>query len=288
MRPDAADIRLLIELYSDGELDAADMARAESVLESDASAREYLLALEEMKALVSLPIEDAAEQVSFDGLFDRVAARIDFAAAPERSAAMDALVVAYADGQLASAGEAERVRAYLGAHAEAREGVEALRELKELVRMPIEHASASVDFDALALRIRTAIDAEAAAVRFDASVQAARPGFWSRLVDFLGGRAVIASAVTAAAVVMIMLPFTSSRSDTDPVQIHNHYYEFSPAETVGYNWDSIEKGYEGTFRPGDGRDDLAPVIWIAPEGSTAWEKEPDTDPDAGLGSETSL
>lgn len=293
MRPDEADIRLLIELYADGELDDADRARAEQLLESDAAAQEYLLALEEMRGLVGLPIDDAAEQVSFDGLFDRVATEVglDVAVAPERSAELDALVVAYADGQLSDAADVARAEAYLGTHAAAREGVAAQEELRDLVRAPIEYAAEQVDFDALARRIDAAVAHEMQTMRAagPAAAEPARPGFWSRVLDAIGGRAVLASAATAAAVVMLMLPFTGDREPGgDPVQIHNHYYEFSPAETVGYQWDSIDKGFEGTFQPGDKVTDLAPVIWIAPEGSSEWEKDPDNDPDAGFAAETSL
>lgn len=66
------DIQLLIELYADGEIDAADRPRVEAALESDPAAREYLAVVEELRDAVRLPVEAALERVSFDGLFDRV------------------------------------------------------------------------------------------------------------------------------------------------------------------------------------------------------------------------
>ena len=296
MRPDDADIRLQLELYADGELDAADRAMVEQLLDVDPAAKEYLLALEEMRSLVAAPIADAAEQVDFGGLFDRVNAQIDLAAASPaqaaaRSAELDALVVAYADGQITDAAERRKVEAYIDSNADVRDGFEALEEMRELVRAPIEYAAEQVDFNALALRIDAAIDREieVAEQTRRAVEKASRPGAWARFVEWIGGRAVVASALTAAAVVMIMLPFTGGDS-VDPVEIHNHYYE-NAAEAVGQEWGAIEKGYDAQFQPGDKVQDMAPVVWIAPEGSgglSDWEKDPENDPDAGMGAETSL
>lgn len=299
MRPHDADIRLLLELYSDGELHGPDLAKAEALLESDEAAREYVLALEEMRGLVSLPIDEVAEGVRFDGLFERVTAQAaEEADTVRRTQEMDGLVVAYADGQVRDPVDRERVEEYMAAHREAATGFAAVRDLGELVRAPIEAQADAVDFTALAQRIDAAldrIDAEGVAAQ-SAAMEAPKRSLWSRLLDAVGGPTVFASAATAAAVVFIMLPFTrSGEQTTDPVEIHNHYYT-NPAEAVGYALDSIEKGYEADFRPGDKVNDIAPVLWISADGSGDWAKEDGhaaadgsgDDPDAASDTETSL
>ncbi|MFT6396061.1 MAG: anti-sigma factor RsiW [Bradymonadia bacterium] len=271
---------MLLELYADGELSGADLTKAEELIESDASAREYLEALKEMNWLVSAPIEHAAEQVNFDGLFARIEGAI---ATSERTSEMDALAVAFADGELHDAGELARVEAYIAAHSEVSDAVEGMREFSQLVRVPIEMAADKVDFSALARRIDRAIDAEVAATEVEAAP--VKASFFARFTGMLGAnRAVFASALTAAAVVMVMLPFTAPDSaQTDPVEIHNYYYQ--TAETVGYEWDGLDKGFEGTFQPEDKDNDIAPVLWIAPEGSAdSWEKESEDAPSGGSGS----
>lgn len=299
MRPHEADIRLLLELYADGELSGPELADAERVLETDPTAKEYLLALEELRGLVALPIEHAAEDVSFDDLFARVAGELDAQTSTiRRTVEMDAMVVAFADGQIHDVAERERVQQYMAAHGQASEGFAALRDLGDLVRAPIEHATDQVNFTALARRIDLAIDREIDdAARVSATVSGmARapetPGLWARFVRAIGGPAVFASAATAAAVLMVMLPFTRGGGDTpDPVQIHNYYYS-DPAEAVGYEWNSIEKGYDAAFQPGDKVNDMAPVLWITPDDSpgsgSGWEKDQARGDSDGSDMDTSL
>lgn len=295
MRPPNEDRRLLLERFADGELSDAEHATVAAMLDEDADAREYVAALAELRELVALPLDAAAETVDFSGLFDRVEARLD---APERSRALDEKVVAFADGQLADA-DKTRVSAYIDAHPGARAGFDAIRDLGEIVRAPIDAASATVDFAALARRIDAAIDRELASVAPARREVAAQPSLWHRLLDAIGGpRAILASAVTAAAAFVILRPGTQPDPAT-PVEIHNHYYEMPAAETVGYDFDSIQKGFQGTFQPEDKVADMAPVIWItaeaptdAPDGSSpaanAFQKDPSTDPDAGSQADVAL
>jgi hypothetical protein len=271
---------MLLELYADGELEGHDLARAESLVASDDRAKEYLESLKEMHWLVAAPIEDAREQVSFDGLFARIEGALT---SSERTAELDAMALALADGEIHDAVELARAQAYLAAHPEVSDAVEGVRELGELIRTPIEVAADRVDFTALARRIDSAIDGEIAQ-QAAAAPAPETPSLWARFTETLGAnRAMFASALTAAAVVMVMLPFTGPEGvETDSVQIHNHYY--TTAETVGYEWEDLEKGFEGTFQPEDKDNDIAPVLWIAPEGSAdSWEKESET-PSGGSGS----
>jgi hypothetical protein len=263
---------MLLELYADGELEGDDLTRAEALVESDDGAKEYLQSLKEMHWLVAAPIEDASEQVSFDGLFARIEGAL---ATCERTAELDATALALADGEIHDAAELARAQLYIDAHPDVSDALEGVRELGELIRTPIEVAADRVDFTALARRIDAAIDREvalepAAAPIADTDTQS----LWAMFTEMLGAnRGVVASVLTAAAVVMLMLPLTTRESaETDPVQIHNHYY--TTAETVGYEWENLDKGFEGTFQPEDKDNDIAPVLWIAAEGSAdSWEKE---------------
>ena len=261
------ETRLLLELYADGEIDDGDRGRIERLLEEDAGAREYLLALEEVSNAVKLPIEMATEAISFDGLFERVMADVETPTlAVERSSELEMLAMMFADGEALSAADQDRVDAYLSAVPEAREGVEAVRELGELTRMPIELAAESVDFDRLAARIQDAVMAEPTAQVAPAQ-EASAPGLWERIVGFFGEhRGVFVSAMVSAALVAFLVPRLTSTSPQAtaptpaPTEVHNHYYGAYGAESVNY-----QPGYWGASQPGDMEDNLAPVIWIAPE-----------------------
>lgn len=200
------------------------------------------------------------------------------------------LLERYVDGELSPA-DAAQAEALLESEESAREHVAAVEELRMLVRAPVEHAMTAVDFDALARRIDEAVAVEALAAQPErASAQApASAGFFARFIEAIGGRTVLASAATAVIVVLVMLPFTNRGGGGEAVQIHNHYYELAPAETVGYEWETIEKGYNGTFTPGDKAEDMAPVIWISPgSGEGDFEKVPPVRHDPGSANDTSL
>ncbi len=290
----SSDTRLLLELYADGEIDERDRAEVERLLETDESAREYLMALSEMREAISLPIERAAETVSFDDLFARVDAALGNTELCAREAARDPelemLAMAMADGEPLADAERARVDAYLAACAPARDGVAALGEIRELVRAPIERAADRVDFDLLARRIDSAldrIDAERATER--APVAAAAPeGLWSRFVAFVGGhRALVTSAVAAAAAAGIALSVTgggNTPGDETPGQaagttvINNYYLSQPEIENT-----SAAPGFAFDVREGDPDDQIAPVIWIVPEDKPedSYFDEPRPDADSG-------
>lgn len=73
MQPELAQ---LLERYHDGEVSPAEASRVEALLESDASALEYLGALDEMTTSYREVVTDQLADVQFDGLWAKVHAEI--------------------------------------------------------------------------------------------------------------------------------------------------------------------------------------------------------------------
>jgi len=169
--------------------------------------------------------------------------------------------------------------------------------MHDLVRMPIELAADRVDFDALHMRISDAlddVDAERARAKTKKAI-VERPGFFAQVLHFFGGqRGLVTAAIAAAAVAIIMMPRGGEQTvDVAPAAnlaepltaepgttIINTYYSGPSVENVRY-----DPGYGGYFQPGDEEEDLAPVIWIAPDekpedlGNPQLELEPSTEPE---------
>ncbi len=255
------DLRALIELYFDGEIDDDDRALVEQRLTDDESARGYLAALKEAQLAVRLPVEDAAESMSFDGLFSRIQAELGTESLA-RDGEVEMLAMAWADGELSNEAEVSRVQAYLDRQPAARAGIAAISEIGELARMPIEIAADSVDFDALARRIDVAVQAEgAAAAPTRAAASSAAPaaelGLWARLSEWLGvNRGAFAMAAVAAAACLVMLPFAIRGAGSGGPQQVINVYEAPMVDSVSY-----DQGFYGAITPGD--DMVAPVVWIA-------------------------
>lgn len=275
MTTENQDIRLLLELHVDGELPPSDREEVERLLAEREDAREYVAAMREMRDTIRIPIEHAVEGASFDGLFARVMEDVESCSV--RDAELEMLLMARADGEELNRADEERVNAYLRSTPEAQEGLQSLSEMHDLIRMPIELAADRVDFDALHMRISDAIDAvdsERSSVK-KTDVAEARPSFFAQILHFFGGqRGLVSAAVAAAAVAIVMMP---GRNDDTPVDVAteqedeplaneagttiiNNYYSGPSVENVRY-----DPGYGGYFQPGDEEEDLAPVIWIAPD-----------------------
>lgn len=255
------DLRALIELYFDGEIDGDDRVLVEQRLADDESARGYLEALKEAQLAVRLPVESAAESVSFDGLFSRVQAELG-ANSLARDGEIEMLAMAWADGELSNEAEVARVQTYLDQQPAARAGIAAIGEIGELARMPIEIAADSVDFDALARRIDAAVQAEASATAqardaVSGAAPAAELGLWARFTEWFGvNRGAFAMAAVAALACLVMLPFAIRGAGSGGPQQVINVYEAPMVDSVSY-----DQGFYGAITPGD--DMVAPVVWIA-------------------------
>lgn len=281
--------RQLLELYVDGELSAAEVASVERMLEEDPSAVEYLDALSELRTAVRMPPELALNAASFDGLFDRVMASVGVvepSPLPARDAELEMLAMAFVDGQLTQPADVARARGYLERNPQAREGSESIQTIGALLRGTFGQAEARVDFEALSRRVERAthrIDEE----QTTAARAVTTSSLLSRVLDFIGGgRAVFTSALTAAAVVAIMLPMVrqptpETLEDKSPTVINNYF--MTPPTSV----ESVEfqPGFWGSYQAGDPARDIAPVIWITPETPSANEgpgMEVEYDPAGGI------
>lgn len=247
-----ADLRTLLELYADGELDSADLPAVETALRDIPEASSYLEALQELSMVVRTPIDIATERVSFEGLFSRVMSDVD-AAGPAVDAAM---AIRWADGELSAQQSASVVSS-----PEALAHAESVKELGDAVRWMTEDATASVDFSLLRARLDADLDGvdatrEAAQVAARVAAEPEKAGLWARLSSFLGAnKGVFASAVTAMLVAAVMVPLLTSNGGSD-VEIHNHY---PVVDSVDY-----QKGYSGVVTPGSKDDDEAPIVWFEP------------------------
>lgn len=195
-----ADIRKLLELHADGELDAADRPKVEALLSEREDAREYLQSLEEIGHALRLPTETACESAAESGAFDGLFARV------------------MNDAAAAELGEAVR------AVSEVRADEMDFGALQRRI---------DLDLDAIdAQRESAAADARAEAER------ASSPSLWQQFLGLFGeNRAVFASAVTACVVVGVLVPLLSQPGD---VVVNNTYpivedvaKGYSPSVTPG-------------------------------------------------------
>ena len=257
----------LIELYVDGAIDERDRAIVERALEHDAEARLVHESLLELGLAARLSFDEAAESRGFDGLFERVMAQVDGAAAAAapaarqaRDAELELLAMQYADGELHDPRERARVERYLDEVPAARDGLDAIRELGLAARVTAEHHADAVNFALLQDRIMAAVSAEGRPAHvYDRGVKPARTGFWASLAAvFAEHRAAFTGVAAAALVAAVVLPLSLGGRSSEPAVINNYYLQAPSIESVSY-----DPGYYSTFRPGN--DMVAPVVWIEAE-----------------------
>lgn len=181
MTAENADIRKLLELHADGELDAADRPRVEALLSEREDARAYLEALEEIGDAVRLPTESAYEAALERGAFEGLFARV------------------MNDAAAAELGEAVRAASEVRADA---------------VDFAALQRRIDVELDAVDAERASAKEAQRAAAQTEA-----QPSVWARFLGLFGeSRGVLASAVTALVVAGVLVPLLSQPGD---VVIHN-------------------------------------------------------------------
>jgi hypothetical protein len=286
--------RDLLSRYADGEASADQVREAEALLESEPAAIDYLEALREVGEAVRLPMQAAERAVSFDGLLDRVMSAVaatEPSPLPARDAELEMLAMAMADGELSSPADAARARGYVARTPEARAGLESLATMGALVRAVHERAEQRVDFEALARRVEraTARVDEERATSANRAVAAPSRSLLLVVLDFIGGpRTLVASGLSAAAVALVMWPLVRQAptevpgvAQPEPTVVNNYYLTPASVESVDF-----QPGFWGSYQAGDPSQDLAPVVWIAPEeGSSARSTqglEIEYDPAAGL------
>jgi hypothetical protein len=267
------ELRILLDLHFDGELSGVEASRAESVASTDTLARAYLHNLAVIRAMVQIDHKRALEQVDFENVFSRVAARL--ADVGMRDAELELLAMAQADGEPLSQDDEGRVAAYLAASPEARSSVTGLGVLGDLARADAARL-ADVDLSAMRDSLKRALDAEdARAATSNAAHTTNEQSIGQRIWAWMRPyQAVWASAATALVMGAVLVPRLSLDNERDksnrPAQtVVNNYYvgadAAAQAAATGVMIESVEynPGYWASVRPGNPEQDIAPVVWIA-------------------------
>lgn len=249
--------KLQLELYLDGELDAAARTEVEALLEASEEARTWLEIVSEMRVAVSLPFDFAAESVDFDRMQSQLFARIAAESKPYDEE-LEILTMAWADGELHDPRDVQRVVSYLAENPSARDFLEAQRDVRHAAIMAADRAADSVDFSAMTARIMEAVAPapapQVAAAPVRRRVVEEQPSFWQTVVDFfMGNRVPLAGFAGVAIATMIFLP---TMLQNQQPSVTNHYY--LGEASVGSL--KADPGHRTTVR--EGNDIYAPVVWI--------------------------
>jgi hypothetical protein len=271
------DIRLLLDLYVDSEIDPADMARVEKMLQQHAAARQYVANLKLVGELFRMDLAQAQSRADLDGVFERVCARLGYLA--PRDAELELLAMAAHDGEALDPADQARLQKYLALQPAARSAVEGLPVFSAIARAAAESDVARVDFG----RLQRALDSELDAVdrargneRAAARATSATPqatGVWVSIAAFARRfQAPLSSLATAAVIFGVAIPLMNNndsesrdKGNDRPSVVNNYYIDSGTAAAQLPVVQSVqfEDGYWAAVRPGDTDAGLAPVVWIS-------------------------
>ena len=221
--------QLLLEFYYDGELEAAERAEVEALLERDPEARSYLACLRELTVAVATPLQAAAEAARFPPIADLAIEAVEHG---EDDGIGDALRTALT--ARAASADFARLHARLSDEMKA---VDAQRAHVQKVAGQFAAAPNLLD------RLR------------------ALGGGWA----FNLGLAAVALAIGFAFARSSQAPgdATAEAPTAAPTVINNYYLAAPRVDEV-----NSQAGYSARFSQGDDQD-AVPVIWIAPTGEGA-------------------
>jgi hypothetical protein len=266
-RHDCNKIAPLIEASLDGELDKSELSALEMALESCEDCRAHASAVTECGDLLRLKVERAVASVDLSDVWSFIETRLD----AESAVQLDPLMLqAFADGEL-SGSELARVADQVSLSDSARGRLSALGEIGDLTRLAIEEAADSIDYDPLWSKLDAAVGAEIEArgeMPLSREAKAVASGrLVDRFLEAIGGyRAILMSAVTAAAVVLLMLPAIGGNQDEQPQQ--------QVEIRVFVNEVRSNPGYSVSVDSSEGS---APVIYIQPTDDEEFQW-PEVDP----------
>ena len=249
----------LLHSYLDGELDKSERKAFEAELENSSELRAQLEALREMSGLLRTQVEMAADEADFGSLWAGIEARMDASEAPS----IDALQLqAFSDGQLTGK-ELSEVVSQVGNSKGAAEQLAAIGEMGDLLRAVVEPEVEAADYKQLWAALDAEIGGEiesrgALPPREESGPVPATPGAFQRLLAAIGGyRTMLASAATAAIVVLVLLPMmrgegteTNKTQDLEIRVVHINEVRSDPGYAVTVD----------AFNDGN-----APVIYIRPD-----------------------
>ena len=262
-RQSAQDWNRLIEAYVDGELDQSDRSALEAELEQSDALRTTCAAVREMGNLLRVRNQAATDATDFSELWNHISAGLE----EEVQCSVDPIQLqAFADGEL-SGRSAVDVADALSHSLTGRREIEALAEIGDMVRMANTEGVEAADFSTLWSKLDAELAPEFEAAgqlqrgpQASQDIQAKRLEqnisilFFDRVIAFLGGyRAVLLSAATAAAVVLVMINGTGE-TDGEGQDLNLRMVHIDEVRS--------EPGFAVTV---DHSDNAAPVIYIRPQ-----------------------
>lgn len=255
----APHIQRQLEQYADGELDHAAVREVEAMLSNSASARMYLDAIEELRVLPQIVMEESTADVDFSRLEDSIMQSLFddaevSAPSTRRDPVLESLTTQWVDGELHNPRDIQRVFEYLASNPEARDAVEGLRELQRVTRDYAQHASNEVDFNALYARTVAAVGVQETPATAAADSNVVPLQSWIQRF-----KAPLAAAAGIAAATAIMLPIALNSVSTP--SITNNFYGIT-VDNV-----DVEPGYSGTIVRGDSK--AATVVWFSDDPDNA-------------------
>lgn len=258
----ASHIQRQIERYADGELSRAEAQEIEALIQMHDGARNYLRSIEQVQILPRTAMEDVSSSVDFDALEDAImhAVKDD---ATRRRRAHNEHIMRWVDNELPHAADQQGVFALLAEDPNARQHVEAIREIGRFTHEYVRIASAQTHFDALEQKclapFETSISANAPAPANPNNAEVTPLKQWLQRFQ-----APIAAAAGIAAATAILLPLSLGALNGGG----------NPLTSIDEM--NVDAGYSGTITHGTRKS--APVIWISDEQETlpTPQKEPIT------------
>lgn len=255
----ASHIQRQIERYADGELSRQEAQEIEALLQTHEGARNYLRSIEQVRMATQTAIEDLSPSVDFDALEDAIMQAVEKDAHARRKAQY-AQISQWVDNELQDAQEQQRVFAILAEDPNARQTVEAIREIGHFTREYVRLSSAQVDFEALEARCLAPWDAQQDVVTQPAPAAGAEITPFKQWLQRFQAPLAAAAGIAAATAILLPLSLGSLRGDGNPLTSIDEM--------------NVDAGYSGTITHGTRKS--APVIWISDdqEVAPARQKEP--------------
>lgn len=249
----ASHIQRHIERYADGELTRAEAQEIEALLKTHEGARNYLRAIEEVRVLPAIALEDAYPSVDFDALEDAIMQSVEENAATQQREHHE-LLTRWADNELERPEDHQRVFSLLADDPHARQHVDALREVGHFTREYLRIATAEVRSEALQQKCLAPFETD------EVSIPATRTENPTSNVTPIKTwldrfQAPLAALVGVAAATAIILPLSLGALNG----------QGNPLTSIDEM--NVDAGYSGTITHGTRKS--APVIWISDDAEPA-------------------
>jgi hypothetical protein len=257
-----------LHAFADSELDTGEKQRFQAHLLDSPEDRLRVEAIREIGLLVRAHMDNVLSSVAFTDLWPSIDSALSKDEL-EESELNPLMLQAFADGQL-SGGDLSHTSSAVAHSPKDRERVSVIAEMGDLVREVSEQEIAQADFSQLWSGLETEWDRDQSISKVkEVAPQLSTASFMGQLLNAIGGyRSVFMSAVTAAAVVLFLLPMINKNAESE---VDNNPQQLE-IRVVHINEVRSDPGYNVTV---DSFNGTAPVIYIRPQ------EEPIDTTDAG-------